>query len=218
MIKVWEKIITIPYHLSTNRSILIEENKLGERMHLIIAITGSSGVVYGTRLLEVCKELKIETELIVSHAAEIILKLELGKSVEELQELATRSYSSDDLAAPLASGSYRTDGMVIAPCSMKTLGAIASGVTADLISRAADVTLKQNRPLVLVPRETPLNLIHLENMVKLRRAGAIILPACPAFYHKPKNISDLVNFIVGRILDVLGVEHQLYQRWQGYKG
>jgi len=187
-------------------------------MHLIVAITGSSGTVYGVRLLEICHQLGIEVDLIVSKAAKIITKLELEKSVEELQELATRSYSCEDLAAPSASGSYRTDGMVIAPCSMKTLGAIASGVTADLISRAADVTLKQNRPLVLVPRETPFNLIHLENMAKLRHAGAIILPASPAFYHKPENISDLVDFIVGRILDVLGVEHQLYQRWRGYKG
>ncbi len=187
-------------------------------MHLVIAITGSSGVVYGARLIEVCKELNIETDLVVSRAAETILKFELGKSVEELRGLATRSYSPEDLAAPLASGSYLTDGMAIVPCSMKTLGAIASGVTADLISRAADVALKQNRPLVLVPRETPLNLIHLENMGKLRRAGATILPAMPAFYHKPKAIPDLVDFIVGRILDVLGVEHQLYQRWQGYKG
>lgn len=186
-------------------------------MHLIVAITGSSGAVYGVRLLEICRQLGIEVDLIVSKAAKIIVKLELEKSVEELRELATRSYSSEDLAAPSASGSYHTDGMVIVPCSMKTLGAIASGVTADLISRAADVTLKQNRALVLVPRETPLNLIHLENMAKLRHAGAVILPACPAFYHKPKNIPDLVDFIVGRILDVLGVEHQLYQRWQGYK-
>ncbi len=186
-------------------------------MHLVIAITGSSGVVYGARLIGACKELNIETDLVVSRAAETILKFELGKSVEELWGLATRGYSPDDLAAPPASGSYLVDGMVIVPCSMKTLGAIASGVTADLISRAADVTLKQNRPLVLAPRETPLNLIHLENMAKLRRAGATILPAAPAFYHKPKAIPDLVDFIVGRILDVLGVEHQLYQRWQGYQ-
>lgn len=184
-------------------------------MHLIIAITGSSGVVYGARLLEVCRQFDIETDLIVSKAAETIMKLELGKSVEEIQKLATRTYSPDELAAPPASGSYRTDGMVIAPCSMKTLGAIANGVTADLISRAADVTLKQNRPLVLVPRETPLNLIHLENMSRLKRAGATILPAAPAFYHEPTTISDLVDFIIGRVLDVLNVEHQLYQRWQG---
>lgn len=184
-------------------------------MHLIIAITGSSGIVYGTRLLEACRQLGIETDLIVSRAAETILKLELGKTIDELRELATRSYSPDELAAPLASGSYHTDGMVIAPCSMKTLGAIANGVTADLISRAADVTLKEGRPLVVVPRETPLNLIHLENMAKLKRAGATILPAMPALYHKPKQISDLVDFIVGRILDVLGIEHQLYQRWRG---
>jgi 4-hydroxy-3-polyprenylbenzoate decarboxylase len=184
-------------------------------MHLIIAITGSSGVVYGARLLEVCRQFDIETDLIASKAAGTIVKLELGKSVEEIQKLATRTYSPDELAAPPASGSYRTDGMVIAPCSMKTLGAIASGVTADLISRAADVTLKQNRPLVLVPRETPLNLIHLENMSRLKRAGATILPAAPAFYHEPTTISDLVDFIIGRVLDVLNVEHQLYQRWQG---
>lgn len=185
-------------------------------MRLIVAITGSSGVIYGVRLLEVCRELGIETDLIVSQAAERILGLGVGKTVDDLRKLATRSHSPTDLAAPLASGSVPTDGMVIVPCSMKTLGALASGVTADLISRAADVTLKQNRPLVLVPRETPLNLIHLENMVKLRRAGAIILPAMPAFYHRPKDIAGLVDFIVGKILDVLKVEHQLYQRWRGY--
>ena len=186
-------------------------------MHLIVAITGGSGAVYGMRLLEVFKRLGIETDLIVSRAAETILKLELGKTVDELRELATRSYSPDDLAAPPASGSYPVDGMTIVPCSMKTLGAIASGAATDLIARAADIMLKQGRPLVVVPRETPLNLIHLENMTKLRRAGATILPAMPAFYHKPRAIPDLVDFIVGRILDVLGVEHQLYQRWQGYQ-
>ena len=186
-----------------------------ETMHLIVAITGSSGVIYGARLLEACRKLGIETDLVISKAAEILLELELGKKAEELQKLATRSYTPDDLTAPIASGSYRVDGMVIAPCSMKTLGAVASGVASDLISRAADVTLKQGRPLVLVPRETPLNLIHLKNMVKLKRAGATIIPAAPAFYHKPEKISDLVDFIVGRILEMFGVEHRLYRRWEG---
>jgi 4-hydroxy-3-polyprenylbenzoate decarboxylase len=184
-------------------------------MRLVIGITGCSGVVYGVRLLEVCKQMGIETDLIVSRAAEQILEFELGKNISDLQRLAARSYSPEDLEAPLASGSTRTDGMVIAPCSMKTLGAIASGVAADLIARAADVTLKEGRPLVLVPRETPLNLIHLENMAKLKRAGVTILPAMPAFYAKPEKISDLIDFIVGRVLDVLGIEHQLYRRWQG---
>jgi len=186
-------------------------------MRLVIAITGCSGVVYGVRLLEACRKLGVETDLIVSQAAEKLLKLELGKNVKDIRRLATRNYSQDDLEAPLASGSVRTDGMVIAPCSMKTLGAIASGVADNLITRAADVTLKEDRPLVLVPRETPLNLIHLENMVKLRCAGATILPAMPGFYHRPKEISELVDFIVGKILDTLGVENQLYQRWCGSK-
>jgi len=185
-------------------------------MRLIVAITGCSGVVYGVRLLEVCRQLGIEIDLIVSRAAEEIIKFELEKDADDIRKLATRSYSPDDLAAPLASGSVRTDGMVIMPCSMKTLGAIASGVAADLIARAADVALKQGRPLVLVPRETPLNLIHLENMARLNRAGTTILPAMPAYYHKPKAISDLVDFMVGKVLDALNIEHALYRRWQGY--
>lgn len=190
---------------------------VNDTMHLVIAITGCSGVVYGVRLLEACRKLGIETDLIVSQAAEKLLELELGKNIKDIRKLATRNYSQDDLAAPLASGSVKTDGMVIAPCSMKTLGAIASGIADNLITRAADVTLKEGRPLVLVPRETPLNLIHLENMVKLKCAGATILPAMPGFYYKPKEISELIDFIVGRIFDVLGVEHKLYRRWQGSK-
>jgi 4-hydroxy-3-polyprenylbenzoate decarboxylase len=190
---------------------------VNDTMHLVIAITGCSGVVYGVRLLEACRKLGIETDLIVSQAAEKLLELELGKTIKDIRKLATRNYPQDDLAAPLASGSVKTDGMVIAPCSMKTLGAIASGIADNLITRAADVTLKEGRPLVLVPRETPLNLIHLENMVKLKRAGATILPAMPGFYYKPKEISELIDFIVGRIFDVLGVEHKLYRRWQGSK-
>ncbi|MCD6248547.1 MAG: UbiX family flavin prenyltransferase [Hadesarchaea archaeon] len=184
-------------------------------MRLILAITGCSGVIYGVRLLEVCRELGIETDLIISPAGEQILAMELKKSAEDLRKLATRSYSYHDLSAPISSGSVRTDGMVIAPCSMKTLGLMASGITSNLISRSADVVLKQNRPLILVPRETPLNLIHLENMIKLKRAGATILPAMPAFYHEPKEIGDLVDFVVGKVLDLLGVEHQLYRRWRG---
>lgn len=186
-----------------------------ETVRLVAAITGSSGVVYGVRLLEVCQELGIDTELIVSKSAETILGLELGKKVDELEKLASVVYSPDDMTAPIASGSYKTDGMVIAPCSMKTLGAIASGISDNLITRAADVTLKQERKLILVPRETPLNLIHLENMAKLKRAGATILPASPAFYTKPKEISDLIDFIVGRILEMFEVEHELYRRWEG---
>ena len=184
-------------------------------MRLVIAITGCSGVVYGVRLLEACRKLGIETDLIVSAAAQRLLKLELGKSVSELKKLATRSYPPDNLEAPIASGSVHTDGMAIVPCSMKTLGAVASGVADNLITRAADVTLKEGRPLVLVPRETPLNLIHIENMARLKLAGATILPAMPAFYNKPEKISDLVDFIMGRVLDVLGVEHKLYKRWKG---
>jgi 4-hydroxy-3-polyprenylbenzoate decarboxylase len=184
-------------------------------MRLVVAITGASGVIYGMRFLEVCKNLKIETELVISKPAEILLKHELGKDSQDLKNFATKFYAPEDFGAPIASGSYPVDGMVIVPCSMGTLGSIAGGVSKDLITRAADVNLKQGRPLVLVPRETPLNLIHLENMAKLKRAGAVILPASPAFYHKPARVEDLVDFIVGKILEIFGVEHQLYRKWGG---
>jgi 4-hydroxy-3-polyprenylbenzoate decarboxylase len=184
-------------------------------MRLVVALTGASGVIYGVRFLEACKDLGIQTELVVSKPAEILLKQELGKGASDLKKIATKSYTSDDLGATIASGSYKTDGMVVIPCSMGTLGAIASGVSKNLITRAADVTLKQDRPLVLVVRETPLNLIHLENMARLNRAGAVILPAAPAFYHKPKTVEDLVDFVVGRVLETFDVEHKLYKKWKG---
>ncbi|MGQ9788393.1 MAG: UbiX family flavin prenyltransferase [Candidatus Hadarchaeaceae archaeon] len=184
-------------------------------MKLIVAITGASGALYGLRFLEACRRLGIETELIVSKNGERMLELELEKSAADLHKLATRRYSPDDLEAPPSSGSHPVDGMVVIPCSMKTLGEIANGISVDLITRAADVALKQNRKLVLVPRETPLNLIHLENMARARRAGAIILPATPAFYIKPEKITDLVDFIVGRVLEVFGIDHGLYPRWSG---
>ncbi len=184
-------------------------------MRLVFAITGSSGSIYGVRFLEVCKKLGIETELVVSEAAEIVMDLELGKSVKDLLKLATRIYQPGDLTAPPSSGSHLVDGMAVVPCSMNTLAEIANGISHDLITRAADVTLKQGRTLVLVPRETPLNLVHLENMEKLKRAGAVILPASPAFYIKPNKISDLVDFIVGRVLEMFGVKHKLYRNWDG---
>ena len=182
-------------------------------MRLVIALTGCSGIIYGVRLLEVLKEAGIETDLIVSPSAEKVLEIELGKKIKDVESLSTKIHGHCDLAASISSGSVKTDGMIIAPCSMKTLGSIASGVTSDLISRAADVTLKQERPLVLVPRETPLNLIHIENMAKVKRAGATILPAMPGFYHGPKDVSQLVDFVVGKILDALDIDHELYKRW-----
>lgn len=186
-------------------------------MHLVLGITGCSGVIYGARFLEICQELDIETDLIISPAAEKIMDFELEKSHEDLREMASRSFCYEDLGAPISSGSERTDGMVIAPCSTKSLGSIAAGVSDNLILRAAEVTLKEGRKLVIVLRETPLNLVHLENLVTLKKAGADILPATPGFYHAPGSIEELVDFIVGRILDQFEIEHQLYRRWKGLK-
>jgi len=184
-------------------------------MRLIVALTGASGIIYGVRFLEVCRELGVETDLILSEAGKEILRMETGREPPEVERLASRSYGEDELTSPLSSGSHPSDGMVIVPCSMKTLACVANGVAGNLVTRAADVMLKQGKPLVLVPRETPLSLIHLENLVRVKRAGAVVLPACPAFYHGPKGLPDLVDFVVGKILDVLGVEHHLYRRWEG---
>jgi 4-hydroxy-3-polyprenylbenzoate decarboxylase len=182
------------------------------RMRLVVAITGASGIVYARKLLETLQRGKIETHLIVSENAEKIIKYE-GEKLEELKKLASYTYSVHDLTAPITSGSFKTDGMIIVPCSMKTISDIAHGYSENLITRAADVTLKERRLLVVVPRETPLNVIHLENMLKLAQIGATVLPAMPAFYGKPKNIDDLANFVVGRILDVFNIKHRLYRRW-----
>lgn len=180
-----------------------------------MGISGASGVVYGVRLLEALQELKIERHLIMTPAAQETLRLETDYHVEEVESMATKSYQASDLAAPPASGSFLTDGMAVIPCSMKTLGGIAHGFADNLLLRAAEVNLKERRPLVLVPRETPLTLIHLENMVAVARAGAIVLPAMPAFYHKPQSIGDLLVHVVGKVLDVFRISHNLYRRWQG---
>jgi 4-hydroxy-3-polyprenylbenzoate decarboxylase len=181
---------------------------------LTIGMTGASGVIYGKRLLEELHNKKVETHLVISQAAKKIIKHELGTSQKTLEKLANHVHEIDDWSSPIVSGSYKTDGMVIVPCSMKTLAGIASGFAENVILRAADVTLKEKRKMILVPRETPLNTIHIRNMLDLVQQGAIILPAMPAFYHRPNNINDLVDFIVGRVLDVLAIEHDLYNRWQ----
>jgi 4-hydroxy-3-polyprenylbenzoate decarboxylase len=184
-------------------------------MRLIVGITGASGVIYGVRFLEACRKLGVETDLVISRTAELLLKHELGKSRADIETLASESHAPDDLMAPIASGSRARDGMVIIPCSMSTLGKIASGIADNLITRAAGVILKHRKPLVLVPRETPLTSIHLENMLRLHRAGAVILPASPAFYHRPKSIPALVDYVVGRTLELFGIEHELYEPWGG---
>lgn len=184
-------------------------------MRLIIGITGCSGITYGIKLLKTCNELGIESDLIVSPAAEEILNFEVEEDKKDLQKTATRVYDYDELGASISSGSVSRDGMVIVPCSMKTLGSMANGITDNLLTRAADVTLKEGRKLVLVPRETPLHQIHLENMTKLSQAGATILPAASGFYHDPQSLEDLIDFIVGKILDQFEIEHQLYEPWKG---
>lgn len=183
-------------------------------MRLIIAITGASGAVYGQHLLDKLREKDVETHLIISKAAEKVIKHELGMTKKDIEKLADHSYEVDDWNSPIVSGSFKTDGMIIIPCSMKTLAGIACGYSDNLILRAADVTLKEKRLLILVPRETPLNIVHLRNMLALAEQGAAIVPAMPAYYHKPRDIDDVVDFVVGRVLDLLEIEHRLYKRWR----
>jgi 4-hydroxy-3-polyprenylbenzoate decarboxylase len=183
-------------------------------MEITVGISGASGVQYGIRLLEILAENGIKTHLILTDAAKQIIEIETDYTPSEVEKLATWNYSQKDFSAPIASGSYRTAGMVIAPCSMKTLGAVANGISDTLITRAADVCLKEERKLILMTRETPLNLIHLENMLRAKKAGASILPACPGFYSRPKTIENLIDIMVGRALDLLGIENNIYQRWE----
>jgi flavin prenyltransferase len=182
---------------------------------LVVGITGGSGVIYGIRLLEVLHELDIETHLIISKAAKETIVLETERKIREVESLASKVHAINDIASTLASGSSPTDGMVIIPCSMKTLAGVASGYSDNLILRAADVTLKERRPLILVPRETPLSRIHIENMLKVNTAGGIIVPAMPGFYSRPKVIDELVDQLVGKVLDLLRIQHSLYERWTG---
>ncbi len=182
-------------------------------MKLVVGISGATGGVLGVRLLECLKEKEVETHVIITKTAEYILRVEHGIGREEVAKLSSRLYGIDDFTAPIASGSFKWDGMVIIPCSMKTLAGVAHGYSDNLLLRAADVTLKEGRKLVLVVREAPLNIIHLRNMLTAAEAGAVILPPTLAFYHKPRTVQDLIDFAVGKVMDVLGLEHGLYRRW-----
>ncbi|MFX0004898.1 MAG: UbiX family flavin prenyltransferase [Candidatus Hermodarchaeota archaeon] len=178
----------------------------------LIAITGASGISIAVKLLKVLKEKNIKTELIISKAAEKVLLSESRIKIADLQQSATIYYDVDDLTAPPASGSYKTDGMIIVPCTMKTLAAIANGYSKNLITRAADITIKENRKLILIVRESPLSPIHLENMLKLARLGVVIAPPVASYYINPKSVDDLLNHTVGRILDQIGIESDI-KRW-----
>lgn len=184
-------------------------------MRLVLSITGASGAIYGVRFLEEIKKRGVEVHLIVTRHAKTTLRLELGINPEELSKLADRTYDEDEMDAPLSSGSFKHDGMAIIPCSMKTLGLIANGIELNLVARAAIVTLKEGRPLLLVIRETPLSLLHIKNMYRAALAGATIMPACPSFYSRPKSVEDLVNTVVGRALEFFDLEHDLYKKWDG---
>lgn len=180
---------------------------------MIIGITGASGIVYGIRLLEVLKTLHIETHLVVTPMGFLTLQHETNLSKSTLKAMADVYYPCTDLAAPIASGSFKTMGMIIAPCSMKSLSEVAHALGGNLLSRAADVTLKERRRLVVVPRETPLNLAHVQNMLTLTQMGGILFPPTPAFYHRPQTIDDIIDDTVGRVLDLFDIENTLAKRW-----
>lgn len=185
---------------------------------LIIGISGASGVIYGIRLLEVLRQLDdVETHLVISTAAGITMGLETDYGLDEVMALADVTYRFKDIAARISSGSFKTDGMIVVPCSMKTLAGIAYSFSDNLLLRAADVVLKDRRRLIIVPRETPLHLGHLRMMVQVSEIGAIIVPPMPAFYHRPQTIDDIINQTVNRILDLVEIElpSDLFQRWQG---
>lgn len=182
---------------------------------LVVGISGASGVVLGVRLLELLRELGVETHLVLTRAAILTLGHELDRTVESVKALASVVHPPSDVGASIASGSFRTDGMIVAPCSMRTLAAIATGVTDTLLTRAADVVLKERRRLVLLPRETPLHLGHLRNMVAVTEMGAVVMPPVPAFYTGTSTVEAVVDQILGRALDLFGLDHPGVVRWQG---
>ena len=184
-----------------------------EQAPLVVGISGASGVVYGLRALDACRELGVETHLVISRSAALTLSHETALTLPEVQAKASVAHKAGEIGAAIASGSFRTMGMIVAPCSVRTMSEIASGVTSTLLTRAADVTLKERRPLVLMVRETPLHLGHLRTMVRLAEMGAIIAPPLPAFYARPASLEEMVDQSVGRALDLFGLAWRPVRRW-----
>jgi len=188
-------------------------------MRLVVGISGSTGVIYGIRLLQVlARRAEVETHLVLTNPAKRTILHETEFSIADVEALASQVYDIRDIGAAIASGSFKTAGMVVAPCSVKTLSAIANCYADNLLTRAADVTLKEGRRLVVVFRETPLHAGHLRQMLRLAEAGGVILPPMPAFYHHPRTIEELIDHTIGRVLDRLGIEHDLVKEWQGTQG
>ena len=186
-----------------------------KKRRIVVGVSGASGAIYAYKLLKVLVNSGIEVHFVASKAGLEVLEYECGVSLEQLTKLVYKVYDVNRIDSAIASGSFPCESMVIVPCSMRTLGSLAGGIADNLLTRAADVTLKEGRKLVLVTRETPVHAIHLENMLKLSHAGARILPACPGFYHKPQTIEQLVDMLVGKICDTLNVENNLFERWSG---
>ena len=200
-------------------------NQLEKKQRWVVGITGASGSIYGIRLIETLLASEMDVHIVISNAGWRVLHEELGWSGTDREGTLKEKFGSypasyvyhpvADIGASIASGSFQVEGMIIVPCSMGTLSAVANGSSDNLLARAADVMLKEGRPLVLVPRETPLHAIHLENMLKLSRLGVRMIPAMPAFYFHPETMDDLINFVVGKVLDNLRIDHQLFRRWEG---
>jgi 4-hydroxy-3-polyprenylbenzoate decarboxylase len=184
-------------------------------MKIVFAVTGASGSLYAVEFLKLMHEIDVDVHGIISKAGRVVMQHELGIGPDKLKQYVVDWYEIDDFTAPMSSGSSRFDAMVILPCTMGSLGAIANGLSNNLIHRAADVILKENRPLLLAVRETPLNRIHLQNMLKVQEAGAIICPPMPSFYHHPESLTEMARFFAGRIGDMLGLEIPNLKRWQG---
>jgi 4-hydroxy-3-polyprenylbenzoate decarboxylase len=185
---------------------------------IVVGISGASGVIYGVRILELLRQTDIETHLIISNSGRVNIEIETDYTPEAVAAMATRTYDDGDMAAAVSSGSFLTDGMIVAPCTIKTLSGIANSYTTNLLVRAADVTLKEKRKLVLVVRETPLHRGHLRLMTLAADMGAHILPPVPSFYHQPKTIQDIIDQTIGKVFDYMGIRHDLFRRWGAGEG
>lgn len=184
-------------------------------MRIIVGISGATGVIYGIRILQVLRDCKVESHLVLTDSAKKTIGLESSYSVRQVEALADFAHDNENIGASISSGSFKTDGMVIAPCAIKSLSALANSYNDSLLVRAADVCLKEKRKLVVIPRETPLHVGHLKLMVAVAEMGAVILPPMPAFYHMPNTIEDIINQTVGKALDQFDIPHQLFKRWEG---